>query len=344
MTTVHKHECPPLPPKTYVEIELEPTAKLLKVASSIQRTAMSTIEGLNQLRQLSDGFLYREVKDGEVTCPTCQGTGEIKVWYNPEEPDRPYGSIELMDPEVTKNFTCGTGTCSHCMGEKVIDKMVRQTVPVPCPKVDVIRDLLEKAAETTGRIILFAGFQGSVDRLEEVAREAGWEVFRCDGRGSLILDREGKQKSGDPLRYWKDLSNPKVAFIANPESGGFGLTLVESNIIVFYSNSYKPEFRLQAEERAHRRASRTRSRFTTSSTCRVTGELSKFYVTIVAWRPWSWVISSETALPTNDQTFQRHRSPDQRDAPLGQDAQGSGSTLQRPSTDHLRHKEQPIPQ
>jgi SNF2 family DNA or RNA helicase len=117
----------------------------------------------------------------------------------------------------------------------------------------LFQDLLEKAAETTGRILLFGGFQGSVDRLEETARNAGWEVFRCDGRGSLILDVEGKQVTGvEPLRYWKDRANKKVAFIANPESGGFGLTLVEANIVVFYSNSFKPEFRVQAEERADR--------------------------------------------------------------------------------------------
>jgi uncharacterized Zn finger protein (UPF0148 family) len=253
MTTVFKSECPPLPGKRYVEIALEPTSKLMKVAAAIQKTAMSTMQAMNQLRQLSDGFLYREKKDGKVRCPTCDGTKEIDEWYNPTEPDRPYKSIELMDPEKTKNFEKRKCECTHCVGTGEIDHIVRETVPCPCPKIEVVQDLLEKAAETTGRILLFGGFQGSVDRLEETARNAGWEVFRCDGRGSLILDVEGKQVTGvEPLRYWKDRANKKVAFIANPESGGFGLTLVEANIVVFYANSFKPEFRVQAEERADR--------------------------------------------------------------------------------------------
>jgi uncharacterized Zn finger protein (UPF0148 family) len=253
MTTVFKQECPPLPGKRYIEITLDASPKLMKVAAAIQRTATSTMQAMNQLRQLSDGFLYRDKKDGTVVCPTCSGTGEIDEWYNSEEPDRPYGSIELMDPEKTKNFVKRKTTCTRCMGEKEIDKIVRETVACPCPKIEIVEDLLEKAAEVNGRILLFGGFQGSVDRMVDTCLAAGWEVFRCDGRGSVILGTDGKQIPGvEPLRYWKDMANKKVAFVANPESGGFGLTLVEAYIVCFYSNSFKPEFRVQAEERADR--------------------------------------------------------------------------------------------
>lgn len=252
MVVVHKKDCIKLPPKDHVEIYLEPSKKLLKVGAAVQRTAMTTMQGLAQLRQLSDGFMYREKQDGMKTCPTCKGTGEVEEWFNPVEPDRPYGSIELMDPEKCKNFEKRKTTCVHCGGDGEIINMVRDTVMVPCPKVDVVNDLLDKAEEV-GRILLFAGFQGSVDRLMQVCFDAGWQVFRCDGRGSVIYDTDGTQiTKKEPLLYWKDLSNQKVAFVANPESGGFGLTLTEANIACFYSNSYKPEFRTQAEERLHR--------------------------------------------------------------------------------------------
>jgi hypothetical protein len=48
-------------------------------------------------------------------------------------------------------------------------------------------------------------------------------------------------------------ANPRVAFVANPESGGMSLTLVESRMAVYWSNSYKPEFRVQSEDRIHRK-------------------------------------------------------------------------------------------
>ena len=45
----------------------------------------------------------------------------------------------------------------------------------------------------------------------------------------------------------------KVAFVANPESGGMSLTLVEARMAVYWSNSWKPEYRVQSEDRIHRK-------------------------------------------------------------------------------------------
>ena len=59
----------------------------------------------------------------------------------------------------------------------------------------------------------------------------------------LVVDEE-------PLDYWADLEkHPRVAFVAHPESGGMSLTLRESRMVVFWSNTFKPEYRIQAEAR-----------------------------------------------------------------------------------------------
>ena len=41
-------------------------------------------------------------------------------------------------------------------------------------------------------------------------------------------------------------------FVGNPRTGGFGLTLTASHTVVYYSNSYDLEIRMQSEDRAHR--------------------------------------------------------------------------------------------
>ena len=129
----------------------------------------------------------------------------------------------------------------------------RVSKEVPCPKDDKLRACLDECEET-GRIVVFAGFTGSIDRIVKLCRTEGWAVVRCDGRGwqvtqadgSVVLDKE-------PLDFWADLvENPRVAFVSHPESGGMSLTLVESRMEVFYSNSFKPEYRTQAVERIHR--------------------------------------------------------------------------------------------
>jgi len=40
--------------------------------------------------------------------------------------------------------------------------------------------------------------------------------------------------------------------VANPKTGGYGLNLVVSDTIIYYSNNYDLEVRVQSEDRIHR--------------------------------------------------------------------------------------------
>jgi SNF2 family DNA or RNA helicase len=40
--------------------------------------------------------------------------------------------------------------------------------------------------------------------------------------------------------------------VGHPKTGGYGLTLTAANTVIYYSNSYDLELRLQSEDRAHR--------------------------------------------------------------------------------------------
>ena len=52
------------------------------------------------------------------------------------------------------------------------------------------------------------------------------------------LDTEGKLQS----KY----------FVGNTQTGGYGITLTAASNVIYYSNSYDLEKRLQSEDRAHR--------------------------------------------------------------------------------------------
>ena len=41
-------------------------------------------------------------------------------------------------------------------------------------------------------------------------------------------------------------------FVGQPRTGGYGITLTEATTVVYFSNSYDLEIRLQSEDRAHR--------------------------------------------------------------------------------------------
>ena len=40
--------------------------------------------------------------------------------------------------------------------------------------------------------------------------------------------------------------------VGHPKTGGYGLTLTAASNVIYYSNSYDLELRLQSEDRAHR--------------------------------------------------------------------------------------------
>jgi SNF2 family DNA or RNA helicase len=48
--------------------------------------------------------------------------------------------------------------------------------------------------------------------------------------------------SEDPVRF----------FVANQQTGGYGLTLTAAHTVVYFSNNYDLEKRIQSEDRAHR--------------------------------------------------------------------------------------------
>jgi SNF2 family DNA or RNA helicase len=50
------------------------------------------------------------------------------------------------------------------------------------------------------------------------------------------------QDPEDPLRF----------FVGQARTGGYGITLTQANTVIYYSNSYDLEIRLQSEDRAHR--------------------------------------------------------------------------------------------
>jgi SNF2 family DNA or RNA helicase len=132
-------------------------------------------------------------------------------------------------------------------------KYVRETRELLCPKDAALKALLEENEEQ-GRIVVFAGFTGSVDRCVRLCHEEGWDVVRCDGRGWQVTTHKGEIVAAkEPLDYWSDLaSHPRIAFVSHPESGGMSLTLTESRMEVYWSNSWKPEYRTQSEDRIHR--------------------------------------------------------------------------------------------
>ena len=253
----HKKDCLSLPEKRYRKVVCKPTASVLRVAESLVRAAPNAVTGMTRLRELSDGFQYREQQEGTTKCTHCTD-GTVAQWVDAEEAGQVYLNVSMLPPEVVGRLVKETVPCPLCHGERQVPKMVRFTREVPCPKDAALKMLLDENEEV-GRIVVFAGFTGSVDRIVKLCLKEKWDVVRCDQGNFQVFAAKSDGPDGalateeEPLDYWANMDHGKVAFVANPESGGMSLTLVEARMAVYWSNSWKPEYRVQSEDRIHRK-------------------------------------------------------------------------------------------
>ena len=54
------------------------------------------------------------------------------------------------------------------------------------------------------------------------------------------------------INEFQDPDSPLRFFVGNTQTGGYGITLTAASTVVYYSNNYDLEKRLQSEDRAHR--------------------------------------------------------------------------------------------
>lgn len=250
----HLKDCVKLPDKRYRKIICKPSASVLRVAKVLADSAQNAMIGGTLLRELSDGFQYREEDDGTRPCNHCpESCGEVDEWFDPNDEQRCYQDIGMLPEDRIAQLEKRKIRCPQCKGTREMKKTKRITREIPCPKEKALRSLLEECEET-GRIVIFAGFTGSVDRCVKICRKEGWAVVRLDGRGYQVTAKDGTiLTDAEALDFWADMRNTQVAFVAHPESGGMSLTLVQARMAVYWSNSFKPEYRIQSEARVHRK-------------------------------------------------------------------------------------------
>ena len=109
-----------------------------------------------------------------------------------------------------------------------------------------ITELMNVLEETEGKAIIWANYQRDITNIIE-------SIIKEYGPGSVVdyyglTPQEDRQ---DNIRKFQ--SDPKCRFIVGtPSTGGYGITLTTANTVIYYSNGYDLEKRLQSEDRAHR--------------------------------------------------------------------------------------------
>jgi SNF2 family DNA or RNA helicase len=114
----------------------------------------------------------------------------------------------------------------------------------PSARMDALADILD---EHDGKAIIWSRFRYDIINIVEMLNKRYGEGSSAAYYGDTSDDERNWivrefQRPGSRFRY----------FVGNPATAGYGLTLTEANLVVYYANDFNLETRIQSEDRAHR--------------------------------------------------------------------------------------------
>ena len=109
-----------------------------------------------------------------------------------------------------------------------------------------LSELMNITEEIEGKAIIWAHYQHDVKTIVN-------EIEKKHGPGSVVhyYGKTLPEQRDKAIKNFK--TKPECRFfVGTPQTGGYGLTLVAANTVIYYSNGYDLEKRMQSEDRAHR--------------------------------------------------------------------------------------------
>jgi SNF2 family DNA or RNA helicase len=123
--------------------------------------------------------------------------------------------------------------------------MPAQPIPGANPRIESLLGAIEESAGD-GKIIIWARFRAELEAI--TAR-----LKKDFGPKSVVAYHGGVDKHDREIaidRFQND--SACQFFVGQQHSGGYGLTLTAATTVIYYSNDFSLEARLQSEDRAHR--------------------------------------------------------------------------------------------
>ena len=217
---------------------------------NVRGRSIQVVKEFRHLDELSDSlksFSYRVLKKDCLDLPPKNWTKRYISLTKEQEKiyeQMKKHALAMLNGKVTTTVTVLTQlmrlqqiTCGHF----VADDGTTQEV-----KNNRMQELLDALEQTEGKAIIWCHWQKDAKSIIE-------QIEKEYGPGSVV-DYYGltpQDERQDNIRKFQ--SDPKCRFlVGTPSTGGYGITLTAANTVIYYSNGYDLEKRLQSEDRAHR--------------------------------------------------------------------------------------------
>jgi len=216
----------------------------------ISGRSIQLVAGFRNLSELSDKLLpfsYRVLKEDCLDLPDkiymrreIQLTDEQKRLYKQMRQE----ALATLNGKTVTTMTALTQlmrlhqiTCGHFSAD---DGTIQEV------KNNRLAELLDVLEEVEGKAIIWAHYQHDVKNIFKLLEDKY-------GPGSVVhyYGKTLPEQRDYAIKNFKN--NDKVRFfVGTPQTGGYGITLTQANTVIYYSNGYDLEKRMQSEDRAHR--------------------------------------------------------------------------------------------
>ena len=221
---------------------------LKRSAGSHQYNQILGYRNLDELTKSIQPFSYRVKKEECLDLPekmyikrTIQLTPEQKSIYA----DLKKNATAILSDEDQVTATTAL-TCLlrlHQVSCGFVNTDEGETLDIKNARLEELLSILE---ETNGKCLIWATYRHDIKAIENKIKQ----IYGENSVVSYYGDTKGEDRQDLVKKFQEDVECKY--FVGHPKTGGYGLTLVAANTVIYYSNNYDLEVRLQSEDRAHR--------------------------------------------------------------------------------------------
>ena len=203
---------------------------------------------LDELQEKLNHFSFRVTKEECLDLPDKIYTRR-EVELTPEQA-KAYDQMKLMALTLIDGNLMSTNNAltqlmrlqQICCGHVKYDDGRQEDIPS-----NRIKELLSVLEESSSKVIIWANYRRDIENIKvALQKEYGMTTV-----ASYYGDTEAEERQEIVTRF-QDPDSDLRFFVGNPRTGGYGLTLTAADLVIYYSNNFDLEVRLQSEDRAHR--------------------------------------------------------------------------------------------
>ena len=209
---------------------------------------IGSYKNLDELANSIKAFSYRVLKEDCLDLPEKVYTRrEVELT---DEQDQAYatmksaalaslkGKMATAPHVLTQLMRLHQITCGHLKND---DETITEI------KNNRLKELLYLLEEVEGKVIIWANYIYDIKNIVKAISEEYGPDSIVEYYGNISAEQRQKN-----IEKFQDPNSRARFFIGNPQTGGYGITLTAANTVIYYSNGYDLEKRLQSEDRAHR--------------------------------------------------------------------------------------------